>query len=255
MVDGSTFQQINEHVYQRLSEHETSNLLAHGDSHLKNGWHTPRAAPCSELAFILTPTILSYMNRIKTSYTTIATPLTCEVSAFTLASLKSTILSNHGVPPKTGVQLAIQLAARLYFKYSPPSWETISMRAFRKGRVDIIQTALPAVVAFCEAALDEQVEMAKKREALMNAAHAHTVNVIRASRGHGFAGHFYALQEMRKEGEAKPSIFADDIYARTRPGKIMTDCTDWVTTSFVEAGWVMPDPEHVWIHYEIGDSG
>jgi hypothetical protein len=44
------------------------------------------------------------------------------------------------------------------------------------------------------------------------------------------------------------------VYARTRPSKIMTDCTEWTNGVFLEGGWVMPDPEHVWVHYDVRED-
>ncbi|KAL9582994.1 MAG: hypothetical protein Q9212_002975 [Teloschistes hypoglaucus] len=45
----------------------------------------------------------------------------------------------------------------------------------------------------------------------------------------------------------------DATYARTRPGKIMTDCTPF-DGAIMEGGFVMPDPDHIWIHYEVDDQ-
>ncbi|KAL9095179.1 MAG: hypothetical protein Q9165_002435 [Trypethelium subeluteriae] len=254
MIDGGTLEQLNEHICRRLAEYRAQSPLANGDGHLMNG-HSHRPAPFTELSFTLTSAIESHIERVQASYDAIVTPLACEVFNFTLSSFSEAFLRTYGVSPKAGAQLVIQLAARLYFGYSPPSWETVSMRPFHKGRVDIIQTALPEVVGFCQAALDAQIQPAEKRERLMNAAQAHTVNLVRASRGRGFAGHLYALQEVRMEGETEPCLFTDPVYSRTRPAKIMTDCTEWTNETFLEGGWVMPDPEHVWVHYEVGDGG
>jgi hypothetical protein len=165
-------------------------------------------------------------------------------------SLSASLLRNRGYAPRAACQVAIQLAARIYFGEQVPSWETVSLRAFRRGRVDIIQTVLPSMYALfrCAARPGRSVKAAQP---VMAATQAHTSNVTRASRGLGFAGHMYALQEVVQEGETVPEIFSDPTYPRTRPAKLMTDCVDWNSSPVAEGGWVMPDPEHVWVHYEV----
>lgn len=34
----------------------------------------------------------------------------------------------------------------------------------------------------------------------------------------------------------------------------MTDCVDW-EDAISEGGYAMEDPEHVWVHYQVGDEG
>lgn len=135
MVDGGTLQQLSEHVRQRHTDHSTLTHLTNGSSHLTSGHHPFALAPFSELTVTLTAALQPHIARIQTSYTTLTTPLACEVSTLTLASVSGALFRTHGVPPKALGQLAIQLAARLYFRHSPEAWETLSMRAFRKGRI------------------------------------------------------------------------------------------------------------------------
>jgi Choline/Carnitine o-acyltransferase len=126
------------------------------------------------------------------------------------------------------------------------------MRAFRKGHVDIIQTVLPTVEPFVMPRWTNGRLWGKEGEAVKRDAGAYC-ECGRTSRGRGFARHFYALQEVRKE-ESKPGVFADGVYAWTRPSKIMTDCTEWTNGVFLEGGWVMPNPEHVWVHYDVRED-
>lgn len=249
MVDGGTLQQLNGHIYKSIVQHSRTSQYTNGDSppvHL---------APFEELSFVLNSEIKAHIARVHQQFTTIAAPLTCEIGKYSIRELGGNFFRAHSCPPKTGYQLVIQVASLLYFGYQPPSWETVSMRAFYKGRVDIVQVVLPAVHAFCASALDSRIPASRRKALFLAAAQAHTLNVLRASRGRGFAGHLYALQEVRREGEDLPNIFTDPTYAKTRPAKIMTDCTEWANDVMQEGGWVMPDPEHVWIHYDVQDEG
>ena len=249
MVDGGILQQLNEHIYKSLARHNPASQLTNG--------HGPTvvSAPFEELSFVLNSEIEAHIARVLQQFTTITTPLACEIRNYSIDQFGAAFLRRYSCAPKTGYQLVIQLASLLYFGYQPPSWETVSMRSFRKGRVDIIQVVLPAVHAFCASALDSSIPVSERKALFLAAAQAHTLNVVNASRGRGFAGHLYALQEVRSEGEELPSLFTDPTYMKTRPSKIMTDCTEWTNGLFQEGGWVMPDPEHVWIHYCVQDEG
>ena len=77
--------------------------------------------------------------------------------------------------------------------------------------------------------------------------------MTRISRGGGFASHLYALQEVIEEGEDLPLLFSDPTYANTRPRKIMTSSVPW-QDSLQEAGFVLPDPENLWIQYEVDND-
>ena len=95
---------------------------------------------------------------------------------------------------------------------------------------------LPAIYTFCASALESSIPFAERKALLAAVAQAHTLNVTRASRGRGFAGHLYALQEARREGEAILNLFTDPIDAKTWPAKIMTDCTEWTNGVLEEGG-------------------
>ena len=165
------------------------------------------------------------------------------------------LLRAHDCAPEIGFQLVIQLASLMYFGYQPPSWETVSMRRFHKGRVDIMQTVLPSVARFCAAMHDPKSSESQNslRQRFYDAAEALTLTRQKVSSGHGFASHLYALQEVMREGEAMPSLFEDPIYSKTRPSKIMTDCVGW-SDAIQDGGFVMPDPEFVWVHYEVHEN-
>ena len=249
MVDGGSLQQLNEKIHKSILEHRSMPYVAEQEI-LAAG-----PTPFEELSFVVNPEIEAHIKRVQQQFTTIAGPLACEIDRYSIRHFGGAFLRSHNCAPKTGYQLVIQLASLLYFGYQPPSWETVSMRFFHKGRVDIIQVVVPTVNAFCASALDNNIPMAERRALFFAAAQAHTINVTRASRGRGFAGHLYALQEVRREGEEVPGLFTDPTYGKTRPAKIMTDCTEWTSGVLQEGGWVMPDPEHVWVHYDVHDEG
>lgn len=161
----------------------------------------------------------------------------------------------------------IQLASLRYFGHHTPSWEPVQLRTFLEGRSDMYQAVLPTVAQFCAAMQDSsspkgregvqdggQTRLARKRELFDLAAKQHSSVLARVSRGHGFNHHLTAMRELAIRTEDIPSFLDAPIYHRIRPGKLMTDCAEWFG-EIQDGGMAMPDPEFVWVHYEIQKDG
>lgn len=130
------------------------------------------------------------------------------------------------------------------------------MMLFHKGRLDWMQVISPAMFAFCRAAISCDIPEAEVAGLLRDAANAHTVTMARTARGHGFAAHLEALQEVLHEDEPVPELFMDPTWAMmhvTSTRKIKTDASEGLMAQ--EAGFFMPDPESVWVHYEVEENG
>ena len=68
--------------------------------------------------------------------------------------------------------------------------------------------------------------------------------------------HLEALQEVLREGEPVPAFFQDPTWEMMRvtsARKIKTDASEGLMAQ--EAGFLMPDPESVLVHYELEDLG
>ncbi|KAL8650289.1 MAG: hypothetical protein Q9226_005208 [Calogaya cf. arnoldii] len=157
--------------------------------------------------FDVDQTLKAHTHRVQDSFqnSCIAT----EWHYFNCRVLGASFFKLHNCTPKGGYQLVIQLASLYNFGYQPPSWETVTMRAFHKGRVDIIQTVLPPVAEFCasmsvrrlssdsttDVTNPSKIDNKQHLLALFHkAALAYTDTVTRISRGRGFAHHLYALR-------------------------------------------------------------
>lgn len=246
MIDGGGLEKLFESISKAVKEHQPSEQRKRTESNFSEKYRL------DEQTFVITPAIEGHIGRVQEQFNNLG--LLAEAAHYTCTQFGSTFLRRHNCAPKAGYQLVIQLASRLYFGYQPPCWETVSMRTFRKGRVDILQVVLPQVAEFCSSVFDDKISPQTRRAQFFEAAKAYTINLSGVSRGRGFAGHLYALQEVLRDGEKLPSLFTHPTYSRTRPSKIMTDSTIWSGTIIQEACWVMPDPEHVWVHYEVGDE-
>jgi len=128
---------------------------------------------------------------------------------------------------------------------------------FRKGRLDWMQVVSPSMAAFCKLAAGSNTATTDSLRLLREAAKAHTSTMTRIMRGRGFAAHLEALREAILEAnEEVPNLFTDptwDTMQVTSTRKIKTDASEGLMAQ--EAGFFMPDPESVWVHYEIGSEG
>ena len=246
MVDSSTYRQLNDAVIDAIHDHQAEPPW---DETIDE---SSKLAIVEEFTFDTNSTLDLHVSRVHQLFNNSVTRP--ELVYFFGTQFGSKYLRAKKCPPKTGYQLVIQLASLLYFGYQPPSWETISTRIFHKGRVDIIQVVLPAIAKFCASAQRDDMPVDIRRKLFYEAAKAHVNTATRISRGRGFAGHLYALQEVVQEEEEMPALFRDGTYSKTRPGKIMTDCTEG-KSALQEGGFMMPDPEHVWVHYQVEDNG
>lgn len=254
LIDGTTLRKLSNPIKQAIKQYNP-------ETDLESGPYDATIAPLEEYTFASHAEIDDQISQVEQRFH--SRMCKTEYVHFSCFAFGGSFLKLHNCPAKTGYQLVIQLASLLYFGYNPPSWETITMRTFYKGRVDLIQTILPEVANFCTAMCSSAITTARTtttetskvdlRDLFHKAAKAHTSAVTRISRGRGFAHHLYALQEVRRDDEEVPSLFQDPTYNKTRPGKIMTDCVDW-EDAISEGGYVMPDPEHVWVHYEVDDD-
>lgn len=130
------------------------------------------------------------------------------------------------------------------------------MMPFHRGRLDWMQVVSPAMFAFCKAALNPSIPTAEPKTLLREAAKVHTGTMTRIGRGKGFMAHLEALKAVLGKDEAMPAFFEDVSWKRmqvTSARKFKTDASEGLMTQ--EAGFLMPDPESVLIHYEVEDEG
>lgn len=126
-----------------------------------------------EFVLETTPEVENRIGLVRKQYvdnTSVATYVRGELTEFGTDFLVRSMVSAKGV-----VDITFQLALRLFFGHNVPSWEPTSAAHFHTGRSDAVQRAVPAVVAFCDAAAQayrhrEESEQAGRLAALLSAA-------------------------------------------------------------------------------------
>ncbi|XP_056286592.1 choline O-acetyltransferase-like [Pseudoliparis swirei] len=118
--------------------------------------------------------------------------------------------------PDAFIQLALQLAVYKCNRRLRPTYESASIRRFKRGRVDNIRSATPEALAFATAMTDERATFsdAEKMKRLHNAINAQTNYTIAAISGMAIDNHLLGLQRIAKElNMEKPDIFSDETYS------------------------------------------
>ncbi|TVY93276.1 Highly reducing polyketide synthase [Lachnellula willkommii] len=211
----------------------------------------PSAINMSEgYTFTTSLAIEKHITRIRAQLTSDAAKF--EYRAFEIPTINRNLFSLHKCPPNSGVQLAIQLAARRYWGHNPISLEPISQNHFRNGRIDLNLTVRPPIAAFCAAAADRQPPTAEVRKLFFDAARTHASNVATVSRGHSFDRHFFALQSAVRDGETMPALFTDPLYrSRKLPPQLMTNC---LAAGALEGGDVFDHPNGMSINFQTEEK-
>ncbi|MCJ1245405.1 hypothetical protein MMC30_002609 [Trapelia coarctata] len=265
MLDAASVKQMNEFVTKAILEHKpivqlngnthSTGESRHADHRLLDGesTHCPRNL-AERFTFTITPALESNVARVRNEFKQRHPPI--EYTRFYLPLFGKTFLRTHKLPFKTGYQLVIQLAAWLHFGRQYPSWEVLTMMHFHQGRLDWIQAVSPAMAAFCRRAMDDGVPAREHRVRLREAATVHAKTMARVGRGRGFAAHLEALREVLRTDEDVPTLFRDSTWEMmhvTGTRKIKTDTSERLMAQ--EAGFLMPDPESVLVHYEVEEGG
>lgn len=246
MLDAASLKQLNQSVTRAILEHKAD---VHQDGQV-NG----HRVSIDEHTFVMSTFILDHIERVQRESHTRYHPV--EFSHFRLSAVGSVLLRAHKIPSKAGIQLIIQLASLLYYGKQHASWETVTMVPFHRGRLDWMQVVSPNMYSFSKAALDDRIPLAERLRLLRDAAQSHASTLTRIARGRGFAAHLEALQEVVRKYEPVPTLFRDSTWEMMRvtsTRKVKTDASEGLMAQ--EAGFFMPDPESVFVHYEVEDDG
>lgn len=165
---------------------------------------------------------------------------------YDLTSYGTRWLREQRLPPKSVIQVLVQLAVRLVLGTNPSAVDVVSQRPFQGGRTDMIYTSIPEITAFCEAAAtdtDAQDTVVLFKEAVR----AHAKLVALAQRGKSWRWHLAALSETLRGNEQLPDLYHDPVYLRTGERCVATSFTEFGTP---EMGRCPPKREDVWFGIE-----
>ena len=207
----------------------------------------------AEYTFNLTTTIEKRVSMVQERFRHQFEPI--ELTHYNVESYGQDFLRKHKCRSKSAYQMVIQLACYLFYGHNPPSWETISMSRFRKGRIDWIQAVQPEIAQFCIAACDDQLSVIERCELFYKAVMTHTVTATQIARGHGFKAHLHALLAVLKDGEPVPKIFQNQSWEATRVQSVKIVKTDCLEDAMLqETAFLLAYTECIFVHFEVKDD-
>lgn len=240
MVDGTTFGGLIKAL----------NSPAVESVKLSNGSPTSNSAVDGDftyLEFVLPTTVSKIIPALQTQHQSAHDGYT--LANLTQTSYAASFLRQQKLPPKTVIQLLIQVAVRRLFGYNPSgAVDVISQRPFRGGRTDMIYVMTPPVEAFCAAAEDATISGVEKRRLFLEAVKSHARLVALSTRGRGFRWHLMALREMLEPGEELPVFYKDEVFKRTSERPV---CTSFTEFGLPEMGRCQPHKEDVWVGVQV----
>ena len=150
IIDGTTPARLSEYVATAINEYSPSS----SDNHDQLNGSLSSGIKPDEIVLRTTPDIESHITVLRNRFLEYTSPATRTYVGEQLTEFGTDFLMQGKVSIKGVVDVTFQLALRLFFGQSIPSWEPTSAAHFHTGRSDAVQKTTPAVIAFCEAAAE-----------------------------------------------------------------------------------------------------
>nr|DBA15443.1 TPA: hypothetical protein GDO54_004653 [Pyxicephalus adspersus] len=166
-------------------------------------------------------------------------------------------IKKQRMSPDAYIQVSLQLAFYRCHRKLVPTYESASIRRFRRGRVDNIRSSTVEALAFVKAITDGKstISDSEKMIFLQNAIEAQTNYTILAITGKAIDNHLLALRELAKEHcKELPEIFTDEMYLTSNRFVLSTSQVPTTMEMFCCYGPVVPNgygacynpqPEHI----------
>ncbi|KAG7346652.1 choline/carnitine o-acyltransferase [Nitzschia inconspicua] len=160
----------------------------------------------------------------------------------------SSFMKKAGFPPDAFAQTAMQLATYRLFGEQVGTYEATQVRTFLHGRTEVTRGVSTESEAFvkrmgfrplCDesdpAACSEKIDLLRK------ATNAHAKYTSLAAKAQGVDRHLMGLSLMVKEGERKPDLYSDEVYARSKHWRSSTSNLSHPRFNLWGYGEVVPD--------------
>jgi len=116
--------------------------------------------------------------------------------------------------PDSWAQCTMALA---YYKMNgklAPTYESAQTRKFKLGRTEVIRSATPEMLQWCQA-MDGDAPASQKADLMRKAAASHIKYAGLAANGQGVDRHFFGLKKLLQPGEEIPSIYKDPAFTES----------------------------------------
>ena len=133
-------------------------------------------------------------------------------------------IKKAGLAPDAVVQMAMQLAScRVFSQPAVSTYEAVQTRLFRHGRTETARSASTASANMCQSL---------SWKSLQEACDTHTAYTRQAVEGKGCDRHFLGLEYLLETGEARPQLFDDPVFLRSKRWLISTSTVPTLSPGF-----------------------
>ncbi|KAI1636501.1 hypothetical protein F4809DRAFT_662452 [Biscogniauxia mediterranea] len=240
-IDGMTIWRLTEWIYGAIQNHE-----ADPDKDVQKSREDTQL---EEYTLVTSPEMQEALDNYRQQYIDYMAPR--EYARHISTEINWNVLKEHKVPIKSVLDLTVQLASRLFFGRNRPSWETLSMSHFHRGRVEMLQLMSEPVAKFCDA-VAAGVSDSEKRDMLLAAAQDIMENKKHGQEGKNFDRLLEALRVMWPQDEPTPALFEDAIFRKAEEDYIVTNIH--IAEMTPDSAYLERDPEVWWVCYSIMDN-
>ncbi|KAG0242970.1 Carnitine O-acetyltransferase mitochondrial [Actinomortierella wolfii] len=154
--------------------------------------------------------------------------------------------------PDAYVQMIIQLAYYKMHGVSRPTYESAQVRKFQHGRTETCRTVSVESTAWVKAMEDPYKTDEEKTALFKKAIDSHVAYMANAVEGKGCDRHLLGLQMVMKPGEQKPTMFAQEVFSRSKHWNLST--SQLSCEYFDGYGWGEVVPDGYGIAYMINEN-
>ena len=267
-MDAQTIRPLYDATVVSIRNHSKASLPSNGSM---------AKAATTMLPFTVPNSVKAHMLLVKEEFASRIAK--CSFARVDDKDMSTTFLSDRRASPRSSIILALLLAQRLFFGYTPVSAETVTLSHFRAGRIELNPLLTPDAKQFCKVAASTEIAETKisrdtdqpvstedsnksgTKALLHSAIRAHNRDLARVRSGHGFVNLLFALQWLIREGKEdaeagteEPEFFQTELWKEISESK--------VTISSVDAGIELPEtgivnsmPGSCWVYFEVGEKG
>uniref|UniRef100_A0A8C5PFY5 Choline/carnitine acyltransferase domain-containing protein n=1 Tax=Leptobrachium leishanense TaxID=445787 RepID=A0A8C5PFY5_9ANUR len=199
-----------------------------------------RLPPPRKLYFNFPPDIKQQIEQAKQNLDILVSDL--DICCFTFPDFGKRFPQKHNLRPGAFLQICLQLGYYRLHGDLCATCEVVSMRAFHRGRSDVVRCTSPEVLEFVKAADDPSKAAEEKLSLMLQAVKTHQHATEQVLQGQSVDGALLALKMLCiSSGEALPCILMDTSYAVSTHWKLFTGQVSSTMDCVMCYGPLVPD--------------
>ncbi|XP_063794219.1 carnitine O-acetyltransferase-like [Pseudophryne corroboree] len=199
-----------------------------------------RVPPPRKLYFNFPPETKQHIEQAKQNLDILVNDL--DICCFSFPDFGKKFPQRHNMRPGAFLQICLQLAYYRLHGSLCATCEGVSLRAFHRGRLDVVRCSSPEALEFVQAADDPNKSAQEKLSLMLRAVESHQAATEQVLQGQSVDGAILALKMMCiSSGLALPSLLMDTSYAVSSHWKLFTGQVSSPMDCVICYGPLVPD--------------